>query len=360
MGNTPHYNFIIPEVGDPGWGPIINKAVCDIDNKFYDVVTEIDNAHGGFSTLSGHLSDIDTEIDNARNSDAFGVDYNRLTNHFDEIDQQIQYAKGPYTTAGLEELRDAIAMGDNESVGNSYIGNTEDTDDTTTENIVFHPSGISVNPGSGISYFNINGKIYSVTATITGACAQNGFVVVEPVSDDVGIYSLIVSMKNGTEVQALSDSQVPIGWGNTTGDIHATFAKNKRYVYIKGGTISPASSDDVVAVAAVTGVNLGWAPDEVTVVAKYQTAGGLTRYAINPPSIQVTLTGSGTSPEYVNGMTIKARKVIHPLRGDVAYDGANRVLHYDATAAEDINTFTDLKVVLSYWGTPWKDNRKSF
>lgn len=360
MGQTPHYNFVIPEVGDPGWGPIINKAVCDIDNKFYDVVTEIDTAHGGFSTLSGHLSDIDTELTNARVSADYGESYSRLVNHLDETDQQIQCAKGPYTTAGAEELRDAIAKGDNESVGNSYIGNSDDTADTTTQNIVLHPSGISVNPGSGISYFNINGKIYSVTATITGACAQNGFVVVEPSSDDIGIYSLIVSMKNGTEVQALSDSQVPIGWGNTGGTVNATFAKNKRYVYIKGGTISPASSDDVVAVAAVTNMNLGWAPDEVTVVAKYQTAGGLTRYAINPPSIQVTLTGSATSPEYVDGMTIKARKVIHPFRGDVAYDGSNRVLHYDATAGEDINTFTNLKVVLSYWGTPWKDARKLF
>lgn len=360
MGATPHYNFIYPEVGDPGWGPIINDTIIGIDNLFYDVKSEINAAHGGFSTLSGHLSDIDTEIDNARNSTAFGVDYNRLTNHFDEVDQQIQYAKGPYTTAGLEELRDAIAMGDNESVGNSNIGNTDDTDDTTTTDIVQHPSGISINPGSGINYFNINGKIYSVTATITGVCAQNGFVVVEPVSDDVGIYSLAVSMKDGTEVKVLKDTQIPIGWGNTGGSVHATFAKNKRYIYIKGGIIAPSTSDDVVAVATVTDMNLGWAPDEVTVVAKYLTAGGLTRYAINPPSIQVTLIGSATSPEYVDGMTIKARKVIYPFRGDVDYVGANRVLHYDATAAEDINTFTNLKVVLSYFGRPWMDNRKSF
>ena len=358
MGATPNYGFVIPEVGEPGWGLTLNTALCDVDEAIYDVAQTVTAATSGYPTLNYRLDTMQDEVKEARDSEAFGVDYANLSTRIEEGDAQIQYAKGPFIDTGGEQLRDALAKFGDGSTENANIGNTNDTDMLDTESIVECPGAgvVAVDGQGGTNYFNINGKIYSITSAVSGSFGASGYVVLSPPSSDAGETDLQVQVTQTADLQNLDVDDLPVGWiEHPSGATAATFTKNKVATYVFGGTITPGTSAVCDIVIDHT-VNLGFPPDSIDVIAKFQNGSGQDVYISNPPSVQVQVK-RGIN-HYLNRLSVMVRKVICPMNGDTDYLGVNRVLYYDADEDTEVNTFTGLKVTLSYWGRPWRDSTR--
>jgi len=358
MGATPNYGWIIPEVGDPGWGFTLNKALCDADEAVYDVAQLVSNATSDDPTLNYRLDRMEDETKDARDSAAFGVDYASLDARLEEGDAQIQYAKGPFTGTAGEQLRSAIAKLGDGGVENANIGNTNDVDLLDTEGIVECPASgtVAVDGQGGTNYFNIEGKIYAVSSAISDTFGASGYVVVSPSSSDAGEYDLQVDVKATADLKNLDTDDLPIGWiEHPSGTTAVTFTKNKVATYVFDGTITPGTSSVCDIVIDQT-MNLGFPPDSIDVIAKFANGSGQDVYVSNPPSVQVQIKRGDDN--YLNRLSVMVRKVICPMNGDTDYGGANRVLYYDADEDVEINAFTGLKVTLRYWGRPWRDSTR--
>lgn len=354
MPYTPHKHLSVPTFGNPGWNLSLNQNFSDIDDYIYAVETDITDATSDSGSLKDRIDGIVNEIVASRVDDPATVTFANMHAHFTELDQQIYYASGPYAGTAGEQLRTATAKMNDGSVDNFNIGNSTEADYLTTKAIVgWSTNTVVINPGAGVSYFNVGGKVYSISESISGSNVINGYVILTPASSDAGETDLEVSTVGTTSVDTLPASSIPIGWTNNTGTIKPTFAKNKQYVYVNNSTQTIADSD-VHTIVASHEMNLGFVPDQIDVVVKYADPDtGLNSYVSNPPSVQVIV--KQCSDAYISLLDVYIRKVLYPMADDVDALGASRCLFYDAGAEEKINAFTGIKVILRYFGTPWND-----
>lgn len=355
MPYTPHYHFSVPNFGDPGWNLSLNQNMSDIDTIVYDIDYNISQATSDTGSLSNSFDILTAEIQAARIDTPAGVTWGTLALHLNELDEQVEYAKGPFPGTGGEQVRTYIAKMNDGSVDNCNIGNTGEADYLTTRAIIGHDgSNVTIDPGAYVSYFNILGKVYSVSDAVETPIGANSYIIATPASSDAGETTIVVETVNVTDLPTLADDHIPVGWSNTTGTKRPTFAKNKQFVYVDTSTIA-ATGSDVIVVTEDEEINLGFVPDQIEVIVRYVDAGeGTERYISNPPSVQVIV--NRCSDTYISTMDVYLRQIIYPFASDEDYDVANRCLFYDAKTDTKINTFTGIKVVLRYFGHPWSDS----